>query len=177
MQFIQYWYCPKNEFGQGPPPCDIPSAIFFSISGLPQKSIWAATPPPLPIWVMPKEYAVFFWDDFPNKTYLPTELQLTTPPHYFWQHLQKSWCTNILNAKFLRFGHSIAYPRGQKIYMKISLFPNYVVLSKRIEELPVTNLWSLANEKVVTHWRNEKSNRVLQQLTKLLIQECSFEVI
>ena len=117
----------------------------------------------------------FFFDASPNKTYLSTDLQLTTPPYYYKQHVQKSSCKNLLDAKFLRFGHSIAYLRngekGEKIFMKISLFSNYFVLSNLPEELPVTNFWSLANEKVVTHWHNEKSNRVLQQLTKFLIQE------
>ena len=117
----------------------------------------------------------FFFDASPNKTYLSTDLQLTTPPYYYKQPVQKSSCKNLLDAKFLRFGHSIAYPRngekGEKIFMKISLFSNYFVLSNLPEELPVTNFWSLANEKVVTHWHNEKSHRVLQQLTKFLIQE------
>ena len=117
----------------------------------------------------------FFFDASPNKTYLSTDLQFTSPPYYYKQHVQKSSCKNLLDAKFLRFGHSIAYPRngekGEKIFMKISLFSNYFVLSNLPEELPVTNFWSLANEKVVTHWHNEKSNRVLQQLTKFLIQE------
>ena len=119
--------------------------LFWLFHFLKSVKINLGSPPPSPLQFVecPTDMMFFFFDASPNKTYLSTDLQLTTPPYYYKQHVQKSSCKNLLDAKFLRFGHSIAYPRngekGEKIFMKISLFSNYFVLSNLPEELPVTN--------------------------------------